>query len=328
MSEKLISVYAVGGCGVNVGSMIEKQAQMNLSKSDNTKFAKIVVHYIDTSESNIKFRGIGDNVYLYDGVDGSGSDRTKNKDSIADSIRDILIKHPPGDLSIVINSTAGGSGSVIGPMIASQLLSEDKLVICMAAQTTGSLKQLRNTVNVLATYETIAVKRKKVLPLLLCNNSEEGESNVNATFCYSVELLSILFSGEIERMDSADLEHWINFNKVTDNAIGAVLLDITHDSKGIKKEHVVCSVATLSNGNDPKTDFPHMVEYQTVGFIKASNGEEFNGKALHFALIDGPIQQAHETRSKELADADRLTSSRKSRKSIADNAGDDLGMVF
>lgn len=327
-NEKTIVIYCSGGSGVNIGHLIETQARLKLEKGDSTKFAKIVVHYIDTSESNTKFKGIENNVYLYDNVDGSGSDRTKNKDSIADSIRDILIKHPPGDLSIVINSTGGGSGSVIGPMIASQLLSENKLVICMATQTYGSLKQLRNTVSVLSSYETIAAKRKKVLPILLCDNNEEGETNVNNTFCNSVEMLSILFSGEIERMDTADLEHWINFNKVTDNDIGAVLLDIAYDANSIPKDHTVCAVATLTNGPDSKSDFPRMVEYQTVGFIRTANSEEFKDKSLHFALIDGPIQQAFEARDKELKEADRVTSSRKSRRSIASTDSDDNGMTY
>jgi len=326
--EKTIVVYACGGTGIGIGHLIETQARLNLSKGDSTKFAKTVVHYIDTSESNVKFKGIESNVYLYDKIDGSGSDRTKNKDPIADSIRDILIKHPPGDLNIVINSTGGGSGSVIGPMIASQLLSENQLVICMATQSYGSLKQLRNTVSVLASYETIATKRKKVLPILLCDNNEEGETNVNNTICNAVEMLSILFSGEIERMDSADLEHWINFNKVTDNAVGAVLLDIAYDASTIPKEHVVCSVATLSNGPDSKTDFPRMVEYQAVGFIRTANSDEFKNKALHFALIDGPIQMAFESRDRELKEADRLSASRKTRKSIASGDSDESGITY
>lgn len=326
--EKTIVVYAAGGTGIGIGHLIETQARMNLSKDDSTKFAKTVVHYIDTSESNVKFKGIASNVYLYDNIDGSGSDRTKNKDSISDSIRDILIKHPPGDLNIVINSTGGGSGSVIGPLIASQLLSDNQLVICMATQSYSSLKQLRNTVSVLSSYESIAAKRKKVLPILLCDNNIEGENNVNSTFCNAVNMLSILFSGEIERMDSADLEHWINFNKVTDNPVGAVLLDIAYDAGSIQKDHTVCSVATLSNGPDSKTDFPRMVEYQTVGFIRIANNEEFKNKAMHFALIDGPIQLAFETRDRELKEADRLTASRKTRKSIASSDSDDSGITY
>lgn len=326
--EKTIVVYACGGTGVNIGNMIEQQVALKTGVEDKTKFAKVIVNYIDTSEANIKYKSISSNIYLYNDVDGSGSDRRKNNIEIADSVRDILIKHPPGDLSIVINSTAGGSGSVIGPLIASHLLGQDKLVIAMATQSTSTLKHLANTVDVLTGYESIASRRKKVLPLLLCSNQAESESNVNATICNAVEMLAILFSGNIERLDSADLDHWINFDKVTGLDVGAVLLDIAYDPSVFSKDHVVCSVATLANNPDSKTDFPQLVEYQTVGFINNTSNDDIKNKALHFALIDGPIQQAHDARAKELAEAKRLVSSRKTRKSIANNDADDTGMVY
>lgn len=320
--EKTIVVYACGGAGINIGRSIEDNTLMKVSANETTKFSKIVVNYIDTSEANTKFRSVDKNVYLFDGIDGSGSDRSKNKDSISDSIKDILIKHPPGNLNIVINSTAGGSGSVIGPLLISQLLADSELVIAMAAQTTSTLKQLRNTVSVLSSYENIALRRKKVLPLFLCNNTVESESNVNKNICSTVEILSILFSGQLERLDSADLDHWINFNKVTSNPVGVVQLDLSNDASSIAKDHTVCSVATLTNGPEVNSDFPVMVEYQTIGFIKNSESEE-GRKALHLALIDGPIQEEYEKRNKELAEAERMFSSRKTRKNISSDCDDD-----
>lgn len=326
--KNIITIYACGGLGINIGHLIEAQSKLKNEDGDLTCFAEVEVVYIDTSESNTKFKNIDKNVYLYEGIDGSGSDRTKNKDTISDSIRDILVKHPPGDLSIILNSTAGGSGSVIGPMLASQLLTEDKLVICLTAQTTSTIKQLRNTVSVLSSYESISLKRKKVLPVLLCDNTAEGENNVDSIFCNTVNMLAILFSGNVERTDSADLDHWINFNKVTSHPVGAVYLDIGYDSSSIGKENVVCSVATLTNSTSSNTTFNRLIEYQTIGFINSGNGDMFANKALHFSLIDGPIQAAYEERSKELNDAERLSSSRKARKSIASNNAGDDGISF
>lgn len=326
--DKKVVVYACGGFGINIGHMVEAQAKLKVGKGDDTKFAEIVVHYIDTSESNTKFRQIDKNVYLYDHLDGSGSDRTKNKDSISDSILDILIKHPPGDLNIVVNSTSGGSGSVIGPMLMGQLLETGKLAIAMATQSAATLKQLKNTVSVLATYESIASRKKKVLPLLLCDNEQDGENNVNATVTNAVVMLSILFSGHIERMDSADLEHWVNFDRVTSHGTGAVLFDIIYNAGVIPKNSVVCSVASLANGPETKTQFPQLVEYQTVGFISGNDTEEFKHQALHFVLIDGPVQQAYEERKKQLQEAEQVVSSRKTRKPFVSEAADDGGMVY
>lgn len=327
--EKTLVVYCAGGAGTNIGKLIEEQTKLKLNNNDKTPFAKVIVNYIDTSESNVRHVD-SENIYLFEGIDGSGSERTRNKDTINDSIPDIILKMPPGDLNIIINSSAGGSGSVIGPMIASHLLKKDELVICMTTVSSNTLKHLKNTVNVLSTYETIARTRNKVLPLLLCNNGIESETNVNATICNAVQMLSILFSGKLDRLDSADLEHWINYNKVTSHDVGAVLLDISFGEMKIDKSHdEVCAVATIANSAETNTKFTaRLVEYQTVGILPGYDNDQFKDHCLHFALIDGPIQTAYENHMNGLKEAEQIASSRKRRVSIETSDADNDGMVF
>lgn len=327
MTKKLC-VYACGGTGINVGLQIERIVAGDMKSEDINTFADVVVYFIDTSESNIRTRKSTDNVYLYTDLDGSGSKRAKNASVISGLVRDVLVKYPPGDINVVINSMGGGSGSVIGPQIASELLHNDQLVVCMATQVVDNTIHLANTVKTFETYESIAQKREKVLPLVLCNNGEESEENVNRTFTNAVQMLSILFSGNNERQDTADLDHWINFEKVINYPTGAVLLDIVHDRNTIDDTHVICSVATITDSKAADTKFPKLVEYQTVGYINGGQREGDAVKVIHFALIDGPIQAAYKLRVAELADMEKILAARPKRKSIAVDTTDDSGMVL
>ena len=308
--KNTITIYACGGSGLNIGQLVE--AKFASLAADIVPHSDIIVYYIDTSESNVRDKKVT-NLYLFDGLDGSGGLRVSNKDEIADYVPDILAKFAPGDLSIVINSTSGGSGSVIGPMIASKLLEREKLVISVAIMSSESKNHLINTVDVLETLEGISVHNERVLPVILCDNNQSNEDSVNNTVFASVYSLSVLFSGGLLRLDSADLDNWINFNKVTSHPIGAVLLDIVSNDTSLEKNDVICSIASIvKNNNEVYKDF---VEYKTTGIFNTGDKNSLNN--IHFALIDGPIQRAHKRHKEMLEEKISISSSRPKRTSIA-----------
>ncbi len=311
--KNTITIYACGGTGVNIGELIEKN--FSSLEADIVPHANIVVHYVDTSESNVRDKKVT-NLYLFDGLDGSGGLRTRNKDEIADYVPEILAKFAPGDLSIVINSASGGSGSVIGPMITSKLLEREKLVVNISVLSSESKIHLTNTVDVLETLEGISVHNKRVLPVILCDNSQNSEDNINNTVFASVYSLSVLFSGGLLRLDNADLDNWINFNKVTTHPIGAVLLDIVSNDTVLEKNDIVCSVASIVKSiNDIYKDF---VEYKTNGIF--NSGDKNNLSNIHFTLIDGPIQRAYKRHKEMVEEKSTISVSRPKRVSIASSS--------
>lgn len=324
MAKKIV-VYCCGGTGVNIGKLIEKEVNGRLHAEDHTPSADIQIVNIDTSDSDLRTHKGKDNTYLFKGMDGSGSDRTMNKDEIEQAIPEILNRFRPGDLSIVINSCGGGSGSVIGPLLLVQLLAEAHPTIAIGIENTDTVTRLRNTVKVLNSYEGIAQSNERVIPTYLCDGSTESEANINSDIVLAVESLSILFSGEIDRLDSADLRNWINYNNVTKGAIGAMKLMIFTDPKVISDDMTICSVVTLANSPDVKVKFPRTMEYHPVGILE--NAKTFQG-ALHFALVDGPIQETHAKRKAELADAERQVAARKPRQSIANVKNGGNGIDF
>ncbi len=318
--KNTITVYACGGTGINIGNLIETNlANFN---EDATPRAEIIVYYVDTSASNSKHKNI-ENVYLFDGMDGSGGWRTRNKDEIADYIPEIFAKMPPGNLSIVIHSASGGSGSVIGPMIAAKLLEKEKAVIDVVILSAESSIHVKNTVEVLETLEGISQYNKRVLPVLLCDNTQDSEDKINNGVFASVYSLAVLFSGDLERLDSADLDNWINFDKVTTHPCGAVLLDILSGETAFDKKDVVCSVASIVK--DSSGAYAEFVEYKTMGILKDKGSSSSN---LHFLLIDGPILRAHKKFNDMKEEKKNLSVSRPKRVSIAGDVKQTGGFKF
>ena len=89
-----LSLYCCGGTGVNLGKAIRDP--------------NIAITFIDTSDSNLKTVKSG-NVFLVEGMDGAGKNRSKTYQNFKDISEDVLLKFKPSDkLNVVVSSLAGG----------------------------------------------------------------------------------------------------------------------------------------------------------------------------------------------------------------------------
>lgn len=317
MTKKIV-VYCCGGTGVNIGKEISKLNQVRLHAGDQTPYAELQVINIDTSESDLRRHVNRENTYLYADMDGSGSDRSMNHESIRDGIPLILDKFRPSDINIVLNSCGGGSGSVIGPYLIKALMQDSQNTIAIGVANTDTVTRLRNTVRVRRSYEGIAQESQRVLPVMIHHGSKDTENNINQRIVRDIQTLALLFSGEIDRLDSADLGNFINFNNITDQDVGAVALKIITDPKSITENMDICSVVSLVNSPETPTKFPRAMEYHPVGVL--DTGEE-GQKAIHFVLVDGELQKEHTEEEKMLADMERQVAARRPRVSIAGTKG-------
>ena len=120
------NIYCCGGFGGNIGKQI-------LDLDINTFF-------IDTSISNLK-NVKHDNIFLVENIDGAGKSRDKSYQHFKELSEDILIKFKPSNkLNVIIHSLSGGSGSVIGPLIAKELISKDLNTIVVCVDSRNSIK--------------------------------------------------------------------------------------------------------------------------------------------------------------------------------------------
>lgn len=314
MAKKIV-VYCCGGTGVNIGKEIAKLNQARLHGEDHTPYSEIEVVNIDTSESDLRRHSNRENTYLFRDMDGSGSDRKMNAEEIKACIPEILNKFRPSDWNIVLNSCGGGSGSVIGPYLIEALLNDDIKTFAFGVTNADTATRLRNTVRVLRSYEGVAVSAGRVLPVVLHHGDKDTENNINQAIVKQIKTLALLLSGEIDRLDSADLNNWVNFNNITEQEVGAVALKIVTDPKNITDDMHVCSVVSLTNNANHQVKFPRAMEYHPVGVLDDGTDEVL--RTMHFALVDGEIQQEHDERKKQLVDMERQVAARRPRTSIA-----------
>ncbi len=300
MSNKL-NIYACGGAGTNIASQL-----MKYQHTEDFGFCELDVCFIDTSASNFTKDIPEEQTYLVDGLDGSGKKRDSNYTAIAERSKEIMQKFKPGDVNIVIHSASGGSGSVIGPILAGELSRKNPTVVIIIGSSDSRI-ETDNTIKTLRSYEVIS--RKKEYPIAAMyyeNNKGTPRGIVDSHIKIDISLLSMLYSGDNSELDTADLNNFINYNLVTSYSPSLCHLVFFTKEIDLGKDQYVASVATLCDINlDPSINIP--VEYQAVGYVKSESaiksltGEGDTKLPMHAAMIIGffnPVVERLESKLK------------------------------
>lgn len=261
----MMNLYCVGGAGCNIGRMLAKH---NGSPADG--FAEIKTIFVDSSDSNLRDGSVArDQVYLVEGLDGSGKVRSSNYTHFREAAKEILHTFKPESVNVIITSAGGGSGSVIGPILTSEMLSRGELVINIVIGSTGSKIEIDNTAKTLKSYEQIATaKNQPAVVYYLENSKERPRSDVDSNVISTVALLSAAFSGQNRELDSEDLKNWINYQRVTSYEPRLALLEIFYSDIALAKGTSLISAVTLAQEGGAYS-IDHPVDYHTHGFLPA-----------------------------------------------------------
>lgn len=203
VKQPTVQVIAAGGCGQNILKSILK----NSPQFDQT----VKYRVIDTSASNVS--GIPQGI-PFDAIGelGSGKDRGKN----LDAIQKYIDTHPDlfkqaDDITFLIFSLAGGSGSVIAPLLAHRILrNSNKCVVLVGVVDASSERDCINSINTIRSFAASAEKNGHYFPLMLFNNHGVGRFAVNKTAAQRViEMIDLLTSKEVEEIDYNDKMHYL-----------------------------------------------------------------------------------------------------------------------
>lgn len=287
MNEKSskIMLYCAGGAGTNIGSQFIKHRG-----KENPGFASLDMCFIDTSKSNLNPNIPQDTVYILDDLDGSGKLRSSNYVALQEASNDILHHHKPTDLNVVIHSASGGSGSVIGPILVSELLNRKESVIVILIGSTSSRIETENTVKTLKSYEVISQKRSLPVIASYFENGVDAEHTralVDQKIQTNIMVLSALFSGSNREMDMADLKNFLNYTAVTSYKPKLSYIDFFSGEIKLGKHQAIVSLATLVDEQTP-SDIQSPVEYQAVGFLpEVTKSAVSVPLPIHSAVITG-----------------------------------------
>lgn len=281
MSNK-VRLYGCGGAGVNVVSYYATRESQN-------GCAELVPSLIDTSASNLRRHELSDDdVYQVEGLDGSGKVRSENHSEINKVIKEILVKMSPTDFNIVVFSTSGGSGSVIGPLIMKELLSRGLSAIAVVVGSDESVIAAENTLKTLQSLELIS-KKTETPVVMSYHHNDQGtrRSSIDQEMYAAIASLSILASGENLEMDRLDLVHWLNYTKINGATPRLSTLEIAMSGEAYSSLSGVLSVASLYNDFDQErivTD----ADYHSDGFANLSI---IDIKEAHFAITVEGVSQ-------------------------------------
>ncbi len=329
-SKNIVTVYGCGGAGINIGSSFPEL------KSEG--FADVKVAYVDTSRSNLIAKNIAeDSLFLFEGIDGSGKVRAQNYEDISKNTLAILQRFKPTDLNVVVHSASGGSGSVIGPSLVSELKNKGENVVVILVGSTDTRIEIENTIKTLKSYEAIAAKRgSPVVVHYLENSSTTSRQQVNRAASYAVSMLAVLYSGLNEELDSADLKNWLEYLRFTGGQPQLSSLNFSIGDVRLAEVGTIASVATLATP-EMNTRLSETPAYQTVGYVPESyrvgakdSLQVIKDSPIHFLISADFITGAVQALTSSLKQVDERYASQVARSSILGKGDDqtDTGLVL
>ena len=292
-----ISVYFCGGTGADIAAIYKEQAA-KLTQDDQTNVGNIIPYLVDTSISNLtnahsdmqsfQLRKNGQ------AMDGGGKIMSDVFDTARLQAPDALNALTPGQFSIVVANMGGGSGSAISVALLSELLTQGKNVVVIAIAATESKTVLDNTTRTTMLYQSISEKLGKSV-VIFPFNSDGAESfeATNKLVAMTILMLGTLMSNNNARLDTADLAHWINFDRPTKNEPALVGMYYTTGDLPLPDGVTPYTVATLTSSISQNARPGWKPEYQAHGILPAENSSIFPSTPVHFAVADGIVDKLH-----------------------------------
>lgn len=312
-------------CGGGAGSIISNGLQNAVYPTIG--FAQSHLCYIDTSDSDIVGKVGDEQCYLFKGKDGSGQLRKTNFDDIVAYTKEIVQKFPAGDLNIIVASMAGGSGSAISHELARELLKRNEQVIVLAIGSTHTKNFLRNTISTLKTFDSVCQTLDVSIAMYYRQNPSRGDTSytrasVDDDICKMVTRLHVLYSGQNGKLDSKDLEHFLNFGIHSNFRKGLVALNCHQQDviDGVVGHNDITVASLLASADtDPAYYNPASVpaEYQTYGVLPEGIDQQVVDQLpMHFVLSEGFLHDTLDVLEVELSKIQDVADSRVSRGSI------------
>lgn len=309
-----INMYCNGGTGMNLGKVYAK-----FSNQERPGFATINTIFIDTSDSNLDERVPSDKFFRIEGVDerevdGSGKKRDTNYDAIEAAINPILNRFPPADINVLMNSTGGGSGSVIGPLLLAELLARGEKVISVVVGITSCRQEVLNTKNTMLSYENIAAESELPVNVFYRDNAGRSRQDVDRQVHTFLAGLSVMLSGQNRELDKEDYNNTLNYHRVTNYTPQLTFIDLFSKEVTLDKGQSLVSLLTVVDSEEDSTESNVPTEYQAAGFIHPAARNSFKAAGpIHLAVIAGyfnPVISDLDKRLKNFDETRNLNPSR------------------
>ena len=315
-----VRMFCCGGLGINLGKSY-------IGTKTGEGFANILPAFIDTSRSNLGPDVPEELTYILENTDGSGKVRKENYSQINAAVKQIVLQQRPEDFNIVVFSSSGGSGSVIGPLLVSELLERGHSVVVVTAGSSESTITANNTNNTLKSLAAIAKKIDvPIVTFYRHNGGKNTRSVVDSQLHFAISCLCYLASRQNDELDTKDVSNWLRYNNSTGIPAQLSFLDIYTDQDSITEIKDPISIASLYSDKDqPHLEAP-IPEYACVGYLETQVKDITE---MHLVVSTEHLDSIYTTINKTLMDyIDRLDSRVVTRDINAGAAVPDDGMFL
>lgn len=213
MSKSKLNYYLCGGCGINIGTELKQS-----TRTPNNKAAYLVG--LDSSDSNPSMGMFEVEHMKQAGSDtatrGSGKKKITNYLQAEEFVEQVINKHKPKDINIVVGSTSGGTGSMLTTLVIRNLAKRNVPFIAVFVNDFTSIQEMENAIGTLRS--TAAQTSKNFLnapiPFMAFNNEENiTRGQVNQNIIEQLDLLSIVMTDDNEEADYADIKNTLTYSK-------------------------------------------------------------------------------------------------------------------
>ena len=286
MSSTMI-VHACGGAGISIGDKVFSKLE-NLGDG----FCKIKYHYIDSSRANIdkiepkgEFHQIRTKSNSIDEIAGSGAERKKFAIDIMANVKEYLDQNKylqlvRSEFHVVVASASGGTGNICQSVIIRDLITRNIPTIAVVIGDSSNALSCINTINTLASLNSIAVNAKKALSVIYINNHtlakggnmNKAEENANKYLGNIMVSCSLFLSGDNEDLDNQDMAGIIDQSHYSTIKVQPGLYGLTFFSKDIvPTEGTIPTVGRTLSLPDKDFDPNLTLLHHKRGYVTAQN---------------------------------------------------------
>lgn len=224
-----IGVVGCGGCGTNIIKALKLDKQ----------YKDFIKEYIvDTSLSNVK--GLEPHVEMEiiktdDKAIGSGRIRKTNVKEIQQNISKLKCITDNKDITIVIHSASGGSGSVIGPLVTKQLAINKKAFIVILVIDSVCKVSTNNTINTINSYKQMCEDENIYVPSFVISNVA-GKQIVDESIIYFLNnFVGAMLLNEIEDTDLLNKLNFLRPNVINEDNVGFYEINMFNTIKDLEE---------------------------------------------------------------------------------------------
>lgn len=295
-----VSIIFCGGTGCDI-SVYFRNKYREVPDAERVALADASMSIVDTSRSNLTPAHADMDFYaLKDGhggeMDGGGKVMNAAFNATKKQGEDIYAAFKPAKTVILVGNLGGGSGGAIASQLARLLLDKEHNVIVLGVASVETKTVQENTRRSMTLFQDVVdvTQRSLVLAPFMAGktNTFEGINRAVAEFAF---MLCSVFSNQNQRLDSADLHNWINFEKVMKLEPSLIGAYMTVGDSALPENITPLTVATLTATNDEDAAPGWMPDYQAHGILPVPVPSFNMVTPVHFVIADGVVSSLYTT---------------------------------